>query len=369
MAGMLARRGTRGWVVRTAICAAILLPAAGCDPNSAYLFSLLDNTLRSYATVRPIDAVIAGGSLTPDQTDKLRLVQKMRQFASDRVGLTVGSAFSQFLDNGNSEVGYALLASHPDQFKLYEFYVPIFGRSDTKAFYDLASADAESARLKAEGYDVFVAVVEGFSTLGMLSDPIRSSDLDRDEGALAELVLHELLHNTVYKPGDSNFNESLATFIGRTAAEAFLIDEFGADSPITIAAVNRSKDNLLVDAAVEALYAELTALYNQPIDREAKLTARETVFAEARNRYTATIKPQLYDPSRFSRIEKLEVNNAMVIASIRYHGGLELFRQVYDTTGRDFPATIAVFRSAAAQSDSRGWLAQWLAERGVTPSL
>ena len=349
--------------------AALFLPLAGCDPDSAYLFSLLDNTFRSYSSVRPIDDVIADGSVTPEQADKLRLVQKMRQYASGRIGLTVDNAYSQFLDNGNAEIGYALLASHPDRFKLYEFDVPLFGKSDMKAFYDLDMADAEADRLKADGYDVFLAVVEGFSTLGLLSDPIRSSDLDKDEGALAELVFHELLHNTVHKPNDSDFNESMATFIGRTAAEAFLIDEFGADSPIAIDAVNRFSDHILVDAAIEELHAELAALYDQPIDREAKLASRQTVFASARERFATTIKPLLHDPARFSRIEKLETNNAMVLANIRYQGGLELFRQVYDTTGRDFPATIEVLRSAAEQSDSRGWLAQWLAERGVTPSL
>lgn len=352
-----------------AILAAFVPALAGCDPDTAYVFSLLQNTFHSYGSIRPIEQVIADGSVTPEQADKLRLVLKMRQYASGRVGLNVGEAYSQYLDNGNSEIGYAVLASHPDRFKLYEFYIPLFGPTDTKPFYDKALADAESDRLKQQGYDVFLAVVEGFSTLGALSDPIRSSDLDRDEGTLAEVVFHELLHNTIYKPGDSDFNESVATFIGRTASEQFLIDEFGADSPIAIATVNRISDHVLVDAAMETLYAELTALYEQPIDREAKLVARETVFATARERFANTIKPHLHDPGRFSRFEKLETNNAMVMASIRYQGGLELFRQVYDTTGRDFPATLDVFRSAAERDDSRGWIAQWLAERGVTPAL
>jgi len=356
-------------MVRAAIIAVFLPALAGCDPDTAYVFSLFESTLRSYGSVRPIEAVLADGSVTPEQADKLRLVLKMRQYASGRVGLTVGDAYSQYLDNGDSEIGYALLASHPDRFKLYQFNIPFFGPADTKAFYDRALADAEKDHLRAEGYDVFLAVVEGFSTLGALSDPIRSSDLARDESALAEVVFHELLHNTVYKPGDSDFNESMATFIGRTAAEQFLIDEFGADSPVAIAAMDRFSDHLLVDAAMERLHAELTALYDQPIGREAKLLAREDVFSAARTRFADEIKPHLHDPARFSRFEKLETNNAMVIASIRYQGGLELFRQVYDTTGRDFPATIDVFRSAADQDDSRGWITQWLTERGVTPAL
>lgn len=369
MARQFAQWGRIGFTVRAALALAVILPLAGCDPDTAYLASILQNTLTSYAQLRPIDDVLADGSVTPAQADKLRLVQKIRNYAAGRVGLAVGDAYSRFLDNGDEEIGYALLASHPDRFELYQFDVPLFGPADTKAFYDRAMADAEKDRLKAEGYDVFLAVVEGFSTLGMLSDPIRSSDLNRDEAALAEVIFHELLHKTVYKPNDSNFNESMATFIGRTAAEQFLIDEFGADSPIAIAGQNRFSDHVLVDAAMESLHQELEALYNQSIDREAKLVARETVFAAARSHFNDVIKPQLHDPARFSRFEKLETNNAMVLASIRYQGGLDLFRQVYDTTGRDFPATIAVLKTAAEKSDSRGWIAQWLLEHGVTPIL
>lgn len=369
MARQFAYWGRLSFTVRAALCIGVMLPLAGCDPDTAYLASILQNTLTSYSQLRPIDDVIADGSVTPEQADKLRLVQKIRNYAGGRVGLTVGDAYSKYLDNGDAEIGYALLASHPDQFKLYEFDVPLFGPADTKAFYDRDMADAESDRLKAEGYDVFLAVVEGFSTLGMLSDPIRSSDLSRDEAALAEVILHELLHKTVYKRDDSDFNESVATFIGRTAAEQFLIDEFGADSPIAIAGKNRFSDHVLVDAAMESLHQELEALYSQSIDREAKLVARETVFAAARLNFNDVIKPQLHEPARFSRFEKLETNNAMVLASIRYQGGLELFRQVYDATGRDFPSTIAVLKSAAEKSDSRGWIAQWLVEHGITPIL
>lgn len=350
-----------------ALALALFLLPAGCDPNTAYLLSIFGNTVRSYGSLRPIDAVIADGSVTPEQADKLRLVQRMRVFAADRVGLTVGDAYSQYQDNGDSEIGFALLASHPDRFELHQFYVPLFGVSDTKVFYDRGMADAEAARLKADGYDVFLTVVEGFSTLGFLSDPVRTSNLEQSEGALAELVFHELLHNTIYKSDDSDFNESLATFVGRTAAQAFFRDEVGVDSPITQAAVERYNDQRLVDPVIEALYDELAALYAQPIGREAKLVAREDVFAATRTYYANSIKPLLNDPSRFSRIEKFETNNAGILANIRYQGGLALFGQVHDATGQDFPASLAVFRQAAERADSRGYLAQWLTDRGITP--
>jgi len=361
------RYGIRLKTLRACLLASLLVLPAGCDPDTAYLISILGNTVRSYGSLRPIDAVLADGSVTPEQADKLRLVQRMRIYAEQHVGLTVGDAYSQYQDNGNGVIGYALLASHPDRFLLYRFAIPLFGPADTKVFYDRPMADAEAARLKAEGYDVFLTVVEGFSTLGVLSDPIRTSNLEQSEGALAELVFHELLHNTVYKPNDPDFNESMATFVGRTAAQAFFADELGPDSPISQAAVERNDDQRLLDPVVEALYHELLDLYAQPIDREAKLAAREEIFAATRVHYQNTVKPQLNDPSRFSRLEKFETNNAGILANIRYQGGLDLFRQVYDASGQDFPATLDVLRQAADRSDSRGFLADWLTERGIVP--
>lgn len=347
-----------------ALLAFVFALPAGCGSDGEYLLSLLQNTFTSYGAARPIDDVIADGTVTPQQAAKLRLIQRIRAFAQAH-GFTVGDAYSTYVDNSSAVTAYAVIACAPDQFTLYTFNVPLFGPADTKVFYDRAMAEAEAAARRAEGYDVFLGAVEGFSTLGALNDPVRSSNLKQDEGGIAEFILHELLHNTVNKRNDPDFNESMATFVGRTAGERFFDEELGAGDPITIAAKGRFADQRLVYSLVESLFSQLSDLYAQPIDREAKLAAREPLYAAARATYTNVIKPQLTQPDLFKRIEKFETNNATVYANVRYQAGFNRYRRLYDFVNHDFPAMFDVLREAAGREDSLGFLDAWLADHGA----
>jgi predicted aminopeptidase len=57
----------------------------------------------------------------------------------------------------------------------------------------------------------------GWSTLGWFTDPILSGMLKRNEGDLASLIIHEMVHATIFVKDDVDFNENLASFIGDTA--------------------------------------------------------------------------------------------------------------------------------------------------------
>jgi predicted aminopeptidase len=67
----------------------------------------------------------------------------------------------------------------------------------------------------------------GWSTLGWFTDPIISKMLNRSEGDLANLIIHEMSHATIFVKDSVDFNENLATFIGDRGTEKFLIDRFG----------------------------------------------------------------------------------------------------------------------------------------------
>jgi hypothetical protein len=54
--------------------------------------------------------------------------------------------------------------------------------------------------------------------------------LKRDDGDLASLIIHEMVHATIFVKDDVNFNENLASFVGDTASYYFLASKFGRDS-------------------------------------------------------------------------------------------------------------------------------------------
>ena len=65
-------------------------------------------------------------------------------------------------------------------------------------FFDKQKADNELLSLKNKGYDTDLYAVSGWSTLGFLQDPILSQWLLYSEGKLANLIIHELTHSTLY---------------------------------------------------------------------------------------------------------------------------------------------------------------------------
>ena len=84
----------------------------------------------------------------------------------------------------------------------------------------------------------------GWSTLGWFTDPILSKMLMRSEGDLANLIIHEMSHATIFVKDSIEFNENLATFIGDRGAEMFLIDKYGRNSKEYTVYIEEDEDYL-----------------------------------------------------------------------------------------------------------------------------
>ena len=205
------------------LLAGLLAFSCGCmDPG--YFVHVTQGELRSLGRSRSIQRVLSAHEVSPDQCHKLELVQRVRVYARDCIGMNVGRAYTRFEDNCGGPIAFAVSASPRDQLVPYQWFYPIIGGYEAKGFFDRGLAEQEAQRLRRKDYDVAISEVSGFSTMGILPDPIRASNLKSDNIDLAILVFHELTHNTVFKPNDTQFNESMATFVGRTAAERYFRD-------------------------------------------------------------------------------------------------------------------------------------------------
>jgi len=337
-----------------------LVAFSGCGIDLPYLLHLAGGVIVSYSHTKPIEQALADGSVTPEQAAKLQLVLALRTFAADRLGMNVGESYSLYEDNSGDAIAYALSASRRDRFEKYQWTFPIVGVFDTKGFFDLAAAQSEASALQQQGYDVFLGEVAGFSTLGILPDPIRASNLELSDISLSELLMHELTHNTIFKPNDTDFNESMATFVGRAAAQRYFDEIFGADSAEAVAASRYFADLAVIDSYVIEIYHRMLDYYAQPIPSEEKITGREAAFAQLRQLFTDAYQPLLNDPQQFDYVRNIAQNNAVILAGIRYQAGLDLFEEVFNAVGRDFGPLLEVLRAAAGASDSRSYLRSWL---------
>ena len=153
-------------------------------------------------------------------------------------------------------------ACEPYEFKPRMWSFPIIGSFTYKGFFDLDKARSLAQELKDEGLDIHVRSVSGWSTLGWFKDPILSNMLTDSPGELANTIIHELTHGTIFIPDSMTFNENLATFIGNRGAENFLQHKYGEASAEYNEYVTARTDSKKFTQYIVAKVKALDSLYN-----------------------------------------------------------------------------------------------------------
>ena len=338
------------------------VPIGGCGPNPFYLPSLAVGQVDLMLNSIPIRDAIGGGDLSSDQVARLELIVDVRSFARDTMALAVGNSYTLFYDNAQAARVYNVSASDKDRFRAMTWTFPIVGTVPYLGFFNEELAADQERGLIERGFDTFTYEVDAYSTLGFLPNPVRASFLERDTISVTDTVIHELLHGTAWRQGDTEFNESLATFVGRTGALEYLASRFGDDSELAIEAMTRFEDADRFNAFMFELYDQLDVFYNSDIGGQEKIAGREAIFESARVRFMSDIQSLMNVPANYDWVERLPSNNAWMLANYRYNLDLVLFERVHEASGLDWARTIGVFQDATAADDPKAYLREWLGD-------
>lgn len=202
-----------------------------------YFWQLIDygvrqglGQLKIVREARPVEEFIADPTFPDSLKDKLRLIDEIRQFAIDSLGLKDTENYKTMFDQKGEEVMWVVTACEPYHFKPKTWDFPVVGTVPYKGFFNKEKALAEAKKLKDEGWDVAIRNPGGWSTLGWFTDPILTGMLNRGDGDLASLIIHEMVHATLWVPDSVTFNENLASFIADTASYDFLRVKYGKTS-------------------------------------------------------------------------------------------------------------------------------------------
>ena len=294
----------------------------------------------------PIVSFLDRPNLESDTREKLRMVLAVREYARDVLKLNVGGSYASYSYVDRPDLSYILTAAPKTALEPYTWWFLIVGRVPYKGYFSRDEAEGAAERLRARGYDTNIRTTAAFSTLGWFDDPLLAHLLKYDKVVLADVVLHELFHNTLYVKGAGNFNESVATFVGGRGAIVFFRDRLGPKSAEYQRALQAWRDELEFSAYLEEVAATLETLYAQDIAYEDKLRLREEVFARAKNAWRARTedRPQ----NRFRRFAEQTLNNAVLIQYLLYFRNLELFEALYHKMDGDLVETIAAIRKAVS---------------------
>jgi predicted aminopeptidase len=288
---------------------------------------------------RPIEKVLAEGSLEEDEEAMLRTVQEIRRYAVEELGLEQNRNYTRYLELDKDYVVDVVSACAADSFTPHQWRFPIFGSFPYKGFYKKSDAQREAARLEKKGLDVWIRGVDGFSTLGLLSDPIYSFMTDYSPYALADLIIHEQTHATIFIKNEIQFNEELATFVGREGALSFLRSRYGTDSEAYTQALAALEDWAVFREKVLDLHDQLEGVYDLEADRRTIL-AEKLRTVDDFNRRLLSDAPKLFQTEGFRGFRGVPANNAYIMSFVRYNQDLDLFYSLYEANARDLCSTV-----------------------------
>ena len=278
-------------------------------------------------SARPVEEFLQSPGFPDSLKQKLLLINRVRQFAIDSLGLKDTKNYKTLYDQKGEEVMWVVMASEPFRLKAKEWTFPVIGSVPYKGFFDRARAVKLKDELEQEGWDVNIRNPGGWSTLGWFTDPILSKMLERSEGDLANLIIHEMSHATIFVKDSIDFNENLATFIGDRGAEQFLLSVYGQESEEYTTYMNEDRDYVLFADHMLRGAEKLDSLYNtlresDPIKKKSRLK-KEMIENIVQSLDTLPLTRTSPRPSL--RFDDNLPNNAYFMNFIRYQAKQDFF--------------------------------------------
>ena len=227
----------------------------------SYGVAQLRGQLHIICNAHPVEEVMQDKNIPDSIKQKLLLIQEIRKYAVDSLGLKDSKNYTTYFDQKGKPVLWVITACEPFAMKAYQWHFPFLGDVSYKGFFEKERGIPEFEDLKKNGFDTEYGIAGGWSTLGWFRDPILSSMLRRNDGQIAELIIHELTHATVYLPGSVDYNENLATFVGEQGALRFLKSHFGNESKELINYQNDQEDEEIYGNYMVASCHKLDSLY------------------------------------------------------------------------------------------------------------
>jgi predicted aminopeptidase len=194
---------------------------AGCK-TARYYQQAVAGQYEILARREPIETVLSRTNTSPALREQLQLVLELRRFAATNLHLPIDGQYAKYADLGRRHVVWNVYAAPEFSLEPRKWWYPVVGRQKYRGYFSEPDARACGVQLAQEGYDVYVGGVDAYSTLGWFKDPVLNTFIHDDPAELAELLFHELAHQRVFAPSDTDFNEAFATTVGEEGARRWL---------------------------------------------------------------------------------------------------------------------------------------------------
>ena len=306
------------------------LPVSGC-----YLAHLAGGQLDLNERREPIADVLARPDTPPWVRERLAYVEQVREYAIAEAGMRDQGSYRTFVALDRPYVVWNVFAAREFSVEPRKWCFPIAGCVTYRGYFNERKARDYARKLMDLGYDVYVAPVAAYSTLGRFKDPVLSSMLKYDEITLAAIIFHELAHQAMYDPGDSAFSEAFATVVEFEVTKRWLQSQGRAAD---LAAYRQSRSRLFeVSGLMADARRRLAQLYASDLQPKAMRAAKQAEFARLREEYEE-LRRGWEDGADADEFMSIELNNARLVAISTYHECVPVLQSLLASLDYDLPA-------------------------------
>ena len=283
---------------------------------------------------QPIEEILA----QPETSDSLRHylgeALKIRSFAHTALKLPDNRSYTYYADLQRSSVLWSIFATPTLSFTPKQWCVPFLGCMNYRGYFSQQDAQQVATELRTQDYDVYVANISAYSTVGWFNDPVLNTMLDSSLTELAAVIFHELAHQQLYIASDTVFNESFAVAVEELGVKRWLLQR-GQPEELQQYQVAKQRHGEFKQLILNSR-DQLQQIYQRPASHAELLQLKTQAFEQLKQNYAALKKHRWQGYSGYDRWFEKDLNNAKLLSVVTYHDLVPAFHALFQQQDEDF---------------------------------
>jgi predicted aminopeptidase len=274
---------------------------------------------------QPISEILTDPESPEYLRERLSFILEVRKFAEQELRLPVKNNYLTYVDLQRPYVVWNVFAAPELSLTPKTWCYPVVGCAAYRGYFSKEDAQQYAEKMIDQGYDVYVAGVTAYSTLGWFDDPVLSTFLQFSEAQSAALIFHELAHQVLYVKGDTAFNESFATAVEQEGMQrwqaAAQAAQFYRDY-----LNNYHRQQQFIQLIMHCREA-LETLYRSNASAMDKRAKKAAIFSELQNEFDR-LKTAENGLSVYDNWMNYSLNNAKIGSVAAYHDFVPAFNKM-----------------------------------------
>ena len=325
-----------------------------CGCQTGYYLHLISGQTGLWWKRQSVESALSDPKVSEEQKRKIRFALEVKKFGEEHLLLTPGKNYSKYVGLDREAVSWLVVASPRWRVEAKKWHFVFVGEFPYKGYFDKQSALDLQKELQKQEFDTLVRPVSAFSYLGWMSDPLLSTFLADAEEDLADLILHESVHATLFIENNVDFNEQLATFVAEKG-----VNQLFQQNPEVFPQDTRERMKKFSDRQaherelLRALHSEriqLQAWYQKMQDNGQTGTNYEQARQQRLNEIQLTlIRKGLAKPG--AGLLSRPMNNAVLAAFGTYTSNLDDFEKAFEQCSRSWKQFWKALQGLKKQKD------------------